>query len=48
LIVPGESIVSYEVGEVFLNQGNAFNNAIGVTTEINGSIPLPRNRRTAA
>ena len=38
VIVPGESSVSYEVGEVFLNRDNAFNSAIGVTTEVNGSI----------
>ncbi|MFL7893030.1 MAG: YceI family protein [Anaerolineales bacterium] len=37
-IIPGESEVSYEVGEVFLNQDNAFNVAIGVTSEVNGEI----------
>ena len=40
VIVPGESSVSYAVGEVFLNQGNAFNNAVGVTTEVNGSLTI--------
>lgn len=38
-IVPGESNVSYEVGETFLDQ-NRFGVAIGVTTEVNGEITL--------
>lgn len=42
LIVPGESQVSYEVGEVFLNQDNAFNLAVGVTSEVNGEIIIDR------
>lgn len=37
-IQPGESTVSYEVGETFFNQGNRFNLAIGVTTEIQGEV----------
>lgn len=40
--IPGESQVSYEVGEVFLNQGNAFNVAVGITSEINGEISVDR------
>jgi polyisoprenoid-binding protein YceI len=42
-IIPGESEVSYEVGEVFLNQDNAFNIAIGITTELNGEIIVDRD-----
>lgn len=42
-IIPGESKVSYEVGEVFLNQDNAFNLAIGITTEVNGEIVVDRD-----
>lgn len=41
-IIPGESKVTYEVGEVFLNQDNAFNLAVGITTEINGEIIVDR------
>lgn len=37
-IVVGESKLQYEVGEVFLNQNNRFNVAVGVTTQINGDI----------
>lgn len=37
-IVPGESKVTYEVNETFLNQNNRFNTAIGVTTQISGEI----------
>jgi polyisoprenoid-binding protein YceI len=43
VIVPGESKVSYEVGEVFLNQDNAFNLAVGVTSKVNGEINVDRN-----
>ena len=39
-IAPGESTVSYEVGETFFNQDNRFNLAIGVTPEIRGEIQL--------
>lgn len=42
VIVPGESSVTYEVGEVFLNQDNAFNLAVGVTNEVNGEIFVDR------
>lgn len=41
-IIPGESQVSYEVGEVFLNQDNAFNVAVGITGEVNGEILVDR------
>ncbi|HEY9075478.1 MAG TPA: YceI family protein [Anaerolineaceae bacterium] len=37
-LVPGESKVSYEVGETFFNQNNKFATAIGVTTEVSGEI----------
>jgi len=37
-IIPGESQVTYEVGETFLNQGNAFNLAIGTTPQVSGDI----------
>ena len=37
-IVAGESKLQYEVGEVFLNENNRFNVAVGVTTQINGEI----------
>lgn len=46
-IIPQESRVSYEVGEVFINRNNQYNLAIGVTQEITGEISLdlaaPRN-----
>lgn len=37
-IVPAESQVTYEVGEVFLDQNNRFNTAIGVTNQVSGQI----------
>lgn len=42
-IIPGESEVIYEVGEVFLNQDGAFAIAVGVTTELNGEILVDRD-----
>lgn len=39
-IVPGESKVEYQVGETFFNQSNRFNLAVGVTTQITGSIQV--------
>lgn len=39
-LVPGESVLQYEVGEVFLNQGNAFNMAVGRTPQVSGEISL--------
>ena len=41
-IIPEESEISYEVGEVFLNQDNAFKIAIGITNEVNGEILVDR------
>jgi polyisoprenoid-binding protein YceI len=37
-IIPGESQVTYEVGETFLNQSNRFNLAVGVTKQVTGEI----------
>ena len=37
-IVPGESKVTYEVGETFLNQNNRFNLAKGVTSDVTGEV----------
>jgi polyisoprenoid-binding protein YceI len=42
--VPAESQVTYEVGEVFLDQGNAFNVAIGVTQQISGTVQVDFNQ----
>lgn len=42
-IIPGESEVTYEVGEVFLNQDNRFNIAVGITPEVNGEVFIDRN-----
>ncbi len=42
-IVPEESRVSYEVGEVFFREGNRFATAIGVTQVITGEIRFDRN-----
>lgn len=39
-IVPGESQVSYEVGETFINDNNRFNLAVGVTPVVNGEITV--------
>jgi len=39
-IVPGESTVTYEVGETFFNQNNRFNLAVGVTSQVAGEIQL--------
>jgi polyisoprenoid-binding protein YceI len=48
-VVPGESSISYEVGEVFINQGNVFNVAVGVTDLVSGEIQIdtsnPQNSR---
>ena len=41
-IIPGESKIIYEVGEVFLNQDNAFKLAVGITTDVNGEILVDR------
>lgn len=37
-IVPGESQLQYEVGEVFINENNRFAVAVGVTPQIEGEI----------
>jgi polyisoprenoid-binding protein YceI len=37
-IIPGESQVTYEVGETFINQSNRFNLAVGVTKQVSGEI----------
>jgi polyisoprenoid-binding protein YceI len=39
-IVPGESQVTYEVGEVFINQNNRFNVAQGITPQVTGEISV--------
>jgi polyisoprenoid-binding protein YceI len=39
-IVPGESVVSYEVGETFFNQNNRFQVAIGKTGQITGDVQV--------
>lgn len=42
-IVPGESQVSYSVDEVFINQNNRLNTAVGTTSQVSGEIMLDRN-----
>jgi polyisoprenoid-binding protein YceI len=42
-IVPGESQVSYEVGETLLNENNRFNIAIGVSKDVTGEILIDRD-----
>ena len=37
-IITGDSQLKYEVGEVFLNDNNRFNLAVGVTTQVTGEI----------
>jgi polyisoprenoid-binding protein YceI len=37
-IVAGESSLQYEVGEVFINDNNRFNLAVGVTPQVEGEI----------
>jgi polyisoprenoid-binding protein YceI len=39
-LVPGESVLQYEVGETFLNQGNVFNLAVGRTSQVAGEVTL--------
>jgi len=41
-IVPDESQVSYTVDEVFINQNNRLNTAVGTTSQISGEIVLDR------
>ena len=48
-IVPGESSVSYEVGETFFNQNNRFNLAVGTTTQLSGKINIdPANPQNSS
>lgn len=48
-LVPGESSVSYEVGETFFNQNNRFNIAIGKTTQLSGKITIdPANPQNSS
>jgi polyisoprenoid-binding protein YceI len=47
-IVPGESTVTYEVGETFFNQNNRFNLAVGVTSQVAGDIQLDAANPQAA
>jgi polyisoprenoid-binding protein YceI len=47
-LVPGESKVSYEVGETFLNQNNRYNLAKGITTQVTGEITGDKNNPAAA
>jgi polyisoprenoid-binding protein YceI len=39
-IIPGESQVTYEVGETFFSQGNVFNLAVGITDQISGDVTI--------
>lgn len=47
-IVPGKSSATYKVGEVFLNQGNQYNLAVGKTGEVTGDIFIDRTRPSAS
>lgn len=42
-IIPGESQLTYEVGEVFIDQNNRFNVAVGVSPQITGEITIDLN-----
>lgn len=44
VIVPGESSVTYRVAETFINEGNRFNIAVGVTSVVRGEIFIDRAR----
>lgn len=39
-IVPGQSTVSYTVGETFFNENNRFNTAVGTTPQVSGEITV--------
>lgn len=39
-IIPEQSSVSYSVGEVFFNENNRFNLAVGTTQEVNGEVSV--------
>lgn len=47
-LVAGESKVTYEVGETFLNQNNRYNLAKGVTTQVTGEIYGDKSNPAAA
>lgn len=42
-IIPGESQLQYEVGEVFINDNNRFAVAVGVTPQVTGEISINRS-----
>jgi polyisoprenoid-binding protein YceI len=44
VIQSGDSSVTYRVNEVFLNQGNRLNTAVGTTTAVRGEITVDRVR----
>jgi polyisoprenoid-binding protein YceI len=50
-IVPGESFVTYEVGETFFNDNNRFNLAVGKTSQVSGEISVdaanPQNSKVS-
>jgi polyisoprenoid-binding protein YceI len=39
-IVPGQSTVSYTVGETFFNENNRFNTAVGTTPQVSGEVTI--------
>ena len=39
-IIPGQSTVSYTVGETFFNENNRFNTAVGTTPQVSGEITV--------
>jgi polyisoprenoid-binding protein YceI len=39
-LIPGKSVASYEVGETFLNEGNRFAIAVGITSSVSGEVWL--------
>lgn len=47
-IVPDKSSASYKVGEVFLNQGNQYNQAVGTTSDITGDITIDKTKPSAS
>lgn len=42
-IVPGESHLTYEVNEVFINQNNLLNVAIGTSDQVTGEVRVDKN-----
>ncbi|CAA9588360.1 MAG: hypothetical protein AVDCRST_MAG88-4375, partial [uncultured Thermomicrobiales bacterium] len=47
-IVPETSKATYRVGEIFFNQGNRYNVAIGTTNAISGDLYIDRTRPSAS